>query len=259
MRLALKHFIYAPDVAKNFAAHFSPLIPTLEDGKQVLDFSRHGTLHTYVKSGAQFEMASLPEEAEAIESYFHWYTPKPGDTVFDIGAHCGVSTYHFSKLVGPSGRVVAFEPDPLNFPLLLRNIERHDLTNVTPVQIAIAGTRGKLAFNAEGATGSGLAHTLPRASVGDVVLVEAITLEDAFTNWGTPQLCKIDIEGSEIEVISAAAPHLSHRACEFVLDTSHIVDGAPTARHIEDLFRSCGYEASTSNFGLETTWAHPSV
>jgi hypothetical protein len=142
MRLALKHFIYAPDVAKNFETHFSPLVPIEENGKLVLDFSRPGLLQTYSKSGAQFEMASLPEEAEAIESYFHWYTPQPGDTVFDVGAHCGVSSYHFSKLVGATGRVIAFEPDPLNFSLLLRNIERHELANVTPVQIAIAGNNG---------------------------------------------------------------------------------------------------------------------
>ena len=72
--------------------HFSPLVATEENGRSVLDFSHPGTLQTYAKTGLQFEMVSLPEEADAIESYIHWYKPQPGDLVFDVGAHCGVST-----------------------------------------------------------------------------------------------------------------------------------------------------------------------
>jgi len=58
------------------------------------------TVQRYAKSGLEFEMASFPEEEDAIEEYFRWYRPKSGDLVFDMGAHCGVSTYWLSKLVG---------------------------------------------------------------------------------------------------------------------------------------------------------------
>ena len=47
--------------------------------------------------------------------------------------------------------MIAFEPDPETFNYLLRNIKRHNLTNVTAVQAAIAGTSGSAPFNAEGA------------------------------------------------------------------------------------------------------------
>lgn len=50
-----------------------------------------------------------------MEGYLHKYTPKEGDIVFDCGAYCGVSTYYFSKLVGKSGKVYAFEPDDLSY------------------------------------------------------------------------------------------------------------------------------------------------
>ena len=256
MRLAPKHFVYAADVAAHFDMYFDPLVPTEIAGMSVLDFSRPGILQTYAKSGEQFEMASFPEEIDSIESYFHWYTPASGETVFDIGAHCGVSSYHFSKLVGPAGRVIAFEPDPVNYSLLLRNLERHQLKNVTAVQIAIAGSRGHAEFNCEEAIGSGLKRHSSRSSAGSVVLVETITLEDAFAKWGMPNFCKLDIEGSELEVISAAQPAIKQLTCNFALDTNHLVDGSFTDKRIEKLFRDCGYEAATSP-GVRTTWARP--
>src|SRR4051794_12429018 len=175
MRIAKKHFVYAPDMAERFEMYFSPVVPKERDGEQVVDYSTP-RIQVYKSNGLQFELASFPEEDEAIEAYFHWYRPKQGDQVFDIGAHCGVSTYHFSKLVSPSGRVVAFEPDPLNYALLVRNIERHDLRNVTAVDSAIAASNGHATLLAEGTIGSTLARTSSRDTVGITTQVPTMTL-----------------------------------------------------------------------------------
>jgi FkbM family methyltransferase len=258
MKLAHKHFIYAPYLSSSFSTFFSPLVPEKIDGDYVLDFSRSGILQTYAKSGLQFEMASFPEEEENIEGYFRWNAPKPGDIIFDVGAHCGVSSYHFSKMVGPSGRVIAFEPDPVNFPLLLRNIDRHKLTNVVPLQIAISGNSGFDEFSAEGTIGASLARHSSHPPISDGVTVETVTLEDAFRRWGNPQFCKIDIEGGEIEVIGAAKEFLKNQQCEFALDTGHKVDGDYTDKRIEKLFMEAGYEVMTETTPeAKTTWANP--
>jgi FkbM family methyltransferase len=242
-------------MAERFDIYFSPLVPMELDGKLVLDFSHVGTLQTYADSGLQFEMASFPEESEAISSYFHWYTPQPGDTVFDIGAHCGVSTYHFSRKVEPTGKVIAFEPDPFNFDLLTKNINRHGLTNVTPVQIAMSDSNGVQKFYGEATLGSSLAHLSTRDTVGKEVDVETCTLEYAIHKWGPPQFCKIDIEGSEIQVIRAAQKCLNKIACQFAIDTNHLIGGRYTDHEIETLFRNCGYETQTAEVGMKTTWA----
>ena len=259
IKLAPHHFVYAPTLAERFDTYFNDLVPTEVNGKLVIDYSRPGILQTYAKTGIQFEMASFPEEIETINGYFHWYSPKAGDTIFDIGAHCGVSTYQFSKHVGPTGRVIAFEPDPLNFSLLLSNIERHELKNVTPLQIAVAASRGEAAFSCEGTIGSSLLRHLSRSSVGKVVMVETATLEDLFRNWGPANFCKIDIEGSEVDVINSSRDFLrSERPlCEFALDTNHLVEGSLTDSRIEELFRNSGYESETSVLGFKTTWARP--
>ena len=259
MRLAPKHSVYAPDMAERFDMYFSPLVPTEIDGVSVLDFSKPGILQTYKCSGIQFKLSSFPEEDEAIESYFHWYAPQPGETIFDVGAHCGVSAYYFSKLVGPTGRVVAFEPDPVNYSLLVDNIERHQLTNVVPLQIAISDRTGDAEFSSEGTIGSKLMQHATRTSVGTVVAVKAITLVDAFEQWGPPSFCKIDIEGAEIAVISASRDLLRRVSCQFALDTNHLVGGGFTDRVVEKLFRECGYESASSISGMKTTWARPAT
>lgn len=204
-------------------------------------------------------MSSFPEELSAIDGYFHWYRPKEGDLVFDIGAHCGVSTYHFAKLVGTRGRVVAFEPDPVNYSLLVRNLERHKLGNVEAHQMAVAGSCGQAPFSCEESIGSTLVRHSTRKSVGNVMMVETMSLERLFLKWGNPHLCKIDIEGAEIEVIESAVPFLnsSHPQTNFALDTHHLVDGAYTSDRIEALFRKAGFDAETSVVGFRTTWARP--
>ena len=56
--------------------------------------------------------------------------PQPGDVVWDVGAHAGLSAYHLAQMVGPSGKVYAFEPDAINYEFMVRNIETHQLANV---------------------------------------------------------------------------------------------------------------------------------
>ena len=257
MWISERHFVYAPDMARRFETYFSPVVGRLIGGVSVVDYSTPG-LQTYQKSGVQFELASFPEEDDAIEGYFRWYTPQPGDLVYDIGAHCGVSTYCFSKLVGPTGRVIAFEPDPLNHSLLLRNIARHRLDNVVPLKLAIAGSRGFAPFHCEGTIGSGLARLSSRAPVGPVEMVETITLADGFERWGIPAWCKVDIEGAEIEVISAAQDVISRCNVQFALDTNHMMHGDLTNSIVEAAFAKAQYEAESQKVeGMMTTWARP--
>ena len=258
MMLAPSHFVYSEDLAQRFDLYFSPLVPEQRDGLLVLNYSRPGMLQQYAKSGLKFEMASFPEEDEAVEEYFRWYRPQRGDLVFDMGAHCGVSAYHLSQLVGPEGRVIAFEPDPTNYALLLRNISRHNLANVVPQNVAIAGTSGKLPFNAEGTVGSSLGSLLRRESVGSRVMVDAITLEDAFEKWGAPAFCKIDIEGAEIEVLETSAKILHRCRTNFALDTNHPrANGKTTDKEVEAMFRASGFEVASEARPFLTTWARP--
>jgi FkbM family methyltransferase len=258
IRISPKQWIYAPSIAASFDSYFGQVEPTPEAGTLVVDYSGP-RLQKYRSSGLEFEINSFPEEDSAIEDYFHWYRPKEGDVVFDLGAYCGVSTYAFAKCVGPSGHVYSFEPDATSHALLLRNIERHQLRNVTPLRLAIAAESGEAEFFEEGTLGSVLSRHSPRATTGNVTTVPTISFPDASQRFGLPAFVKIDIEGSEVEVLNSSRDFLKGNAIQFALDTHHWVDGMRTTDEVERIFSECGYETASSDAsGFWTTWARPS-
>jgi FkbM family methyltransferase len=70
----------------------------------------------------------------------HWFVKslRPGDVVVDAGANVGYYTILASKLVGPTGRVYAFEPDPAAFAVLERNVRLNGADNVVAEQKALS-------------------------------------------------------------------------------------------------------------------------
>ena len=235
MLISRKHAIYAGTLSKSFDVYFSAVVPEHENGLSIADFSKP-KVHT-LKNGMQFEFSTWPEEIEAIDGYFMWYKPKVGETVFDLGAHCGFSVYFFSTLVGPNGRVICFEPDPTNLEILRRNMDRYNLRNVTVVPAAIGGADGTAQFSSEGTIGSQLISLLGRESVGSVISVPVVSLKSAFEKYGFPTFCKMDIEGAEIEALSSATECLAANPVHFVVDTNHTLDGTLTDTRVEAIVK----------------------
>lgn len=68
---------------------------------------------------------------------------KPGNVVLDLGANMGYFTLLAARLVGESGKVFAFEPEPKNFNYLKRNIDLNGYSNVEAIQKAVSSKKGK--------------------------------------------------------------------------------------------------------------------
>ena len=64
---------------------------------------------------------------------------QPGDTAIDVGAHIGFFTMQMAALVGPAGRVYAFEPFDANADLLERSIAENRLRRSRRFQRAAVG------------------------------------------------------------------------------------------------------------------------
>lgn len=67
---------------------------------------------------------------------------KEGDIVLDLGANIGYYTLLFSRLVGDKGKVIAFEPAPESFELLVRNVRLNNCQNVEVHKAAVSDRTG---------------------------------------------------------------------------------------------------------------------
>src|SRR5687767_1231487 len=77
-------------------------------------------------------------------SYNHYYMPKSGDTVVDIGAGLGEETLFYAILVGEKGRVHALEANPVTFAGLQYVCRRNGFSWVTTHNTAIFNTDGEV-------------------------------------------------------------------------------------------------------------------
>jgi FkbM family methyltransferase len=120
---------------------------------------------------------------------------KPGDVLYDIGAHAGLMALYFSALTGPGGRVYAFEPSPVNFQRLRRNLALNATAAVHafPVGVSAAERIGHLRENGT------MSALVPEDSAGvsAATPVSMIRLDDfvARDKHPAPALIKIDVEG----------------------------------------------------------------
>ncbi len=133
-----------------------------------------------------------------MDAYTFWYTPGPGDIVWDAGTYAGATTCFLSQMVGASGKVCAFEPDELNYCYLLRNLELHCVHNVTPLQYALDGTSGDVFFQVDGTMAAGIRDYIVYSGDGVSKTVPTLSLPDACAKLGhVPKYIKMDIEGAQ--------------------------------------------------------------
>ena len=145
----------------------------------------------------------------------------PGDVFYDIGANVGFFTLLGARLVGPHGRVVAFEPVPWCARAVARNIELNDFAHAEIRAEAVGAQDGRARLLVVGeASWSHLESTGRHADVREEIDVEVVSL-DSLVAAGTippPTAMKIDTEGAELQAIEGAretiARHRPAIVCE---------------------------------------------
>ncbi len=134
-----------------------------------------------------------------------------GMTVLDIGANIGCHTLRFAKLVGPKGKVIAFEPMSLPFSKLRRNLELNAFGNVVLEQLALSNENKddqevcvSCSWPVSGIDDS-QRHPIHRGYMMKEV-VSFVTLDDYVKRNGVSKidLVKLDVDGYEFKVIQGA-------------------------------------------------------
>jgi len=166
-----------------------------------------------------------------------------GRTGLDAGAHIGQYTLLASKAVGPSGLVIAAEPNPENVLRLHRNIELNRLSNVRVLPVALADRNGRasmyLALDDEAtATGSLRSH-----SDGDRSLeVETVALDSL--ELARLDVIKMDVEGAEPALVAGGLATLARYRPSILFEVfSDVAQYRSPEKSTEtiDMLRGLGY------------------
>jgi FkbM family methyltransferase len=144
---------------------------------------------------------------------------RPGDWVLDIGANVGHYTKRFSDLVGPAGRVIAFEPVP-TFSLLAANVQLLTHSNVSLFNAAVSDRLDVVTMTMPEFS-SGLknyyeAHLTPGATDGLNVLTLPV---DSLCITQRIAVIKIDAEGHERFVLSGMQDLIARSRPTLIVET----------------------------------------
>jgi FkbM family methyltransferase len=136
-----------------------------------------------------------------------------GGTVIDIGAHSGYYTALLSTLVGPTGKVLAFEPSAPRLEDLRQTIAHLSAKNVVVCPVALGAAAETMVLHNVEASHSGLATLRPTAEAkgSDVeVPVQRLDQVAEFQALGstTIDFLKLDVEGFEPEVLRGGVSDL---------------------------------------------------
>ena len=121
---------------------------------------------------------------------------KEGDIVLDLGANIGYFTCLFAQLVGKTGKVFAFEPDPKNFDILKKNVEINNYQNVVLEQKAVSNKKGEIKMYL---SDSPKDHRIYDTEDGrESIEIECITLDEYFKDFDyNIDFIKSNIQGAD--------------------------------------------------------------
>jgi len=124
---------------------------------------------------------------------------RPGMVVADIGANIGYFTLLMAELVGPSGRVHAFEPNPRLVELLDKTLMVNGFASRATIHQTALGDRGDRSVTLVVPPITPMnAYILPEGADGHADGVEVpVARLDSRDDWREIELAKIDVEGAE--------------------------------------------------------------
>jgi FkbM family methyltransferase len=130
-----------------------------------------------------------------------------GQIAFDVGAHVGAVALIMAAFCGKSGRVVAFEPDPVAKRRMDRNFDLNENVRRPEIETtAVSDVAGESRFFSDGGEcNSSLVQAATGIAETEELIVQTITIDDYVVRSGLqPDWVKIDVEGAEIRVLRGA-------------------------------------------------------
>jgi FkbM family methyltransferase len=182
-----------------------------------------------------------------------WRLTEPGDLAVDAGANIGYTTSILATRAGPTGRVICFEPHPQVFESLSKNVEtwkkNRNCGSFVLHQAALGSSNGQASLHINNdwfRTNSGTAWISDKAESSPnlkIIDVPVRNLDTLLNEDATIGVLKMDVQGSELNVLQGMANLLERRAVRDIVFEEEAPFPAPT----HDYLKSKGY----SVFGLQ--------
>lgn len=164
---------------------------------------------------------------------------RPGMTFYDIGANIGLFSLIAARLVGASGRVVAFEADPEIAARLREHVSRNGFTWASVEEKAVWSEPKTVHFariDPETSPDRGLGHVVATGEDG-AIEVSAVSLDDFALTHAAPDFLKCDVEGAETEVFQGAARLLDEKRPGIICE----MHSQENRRQLVEEFSRAGY------------------
>jgi FkbM family methyltransferase len=171
-----------------------------------------GSYYFFLPTGYDFNVFLNP--------YFHEYeitqlifrSLSPGDAFLDVGAHGGLYTIIAGMKVKETGKVLCFEPNPLNLIFLRLNIKLNGLNNVNVIPKAVGDKSGRMRLYYPTHR---TALTSANGMGENMIEVGVTTIDEVAEKLDFVKVMKVDTQGYDWNVLKGASKTL--RKVRFVI------------------------------------------
>ena len=171
---------------------------------------------------------------------------EPGMVFMDIGAHFGYYTSLSSKIVGDSGKVIAFEPTPSSFNILKMNSLRSK--NIIVNNVAVGSRGSKILINDYGVVYSAWnsvysARLMPDIKIVNQFEIDVLSIDEYVDSTNLiPNFIKIDAESYELEVLKGMQFTINRYKPIIAIEVCDVnIDGVCTTKEIINYMIERGY------------------
>jgi FkbM family methyltransferase len=212
-----------------------------------LEYDRH-PIDLAVSSNASYKRVRAVQKEPFTVAWLE-RSLRPGDVLYDVGANVGSYSLIAAKLVGGHAMVYAFEPAAPNFSDLCRNIALNSCeSSVIPMPFALWSRTGLVPFGYRSFDPGEAGHTMSEEQDLAVSMSEqqisAFRLDDLVSLFDlpVPSLVKLDVDGSELEVLEGAVEAISQPQCRELMVEVNGEPGEPRVDALTAVLAGCGFQ-----------------
>lgn len=168
---------------------------------------------------------------------------RPGETWIDVGAYCGYTAFALARLVGSTGRVIAFEPVTATAGCLDQGRMLNGLTQVTVLPFGL-GAAETLETRRLAVTRGMADATVPLDATRSLVDVPIVRFDWVWPIFHRAQAAihgiKIDVQGMELEALEGMLGTLKRWRPQLVIE----LHAGVSRQRVLALLRECGYASN---------------